>query len=244
LEIDLGKLVRDLAAAAEEENVGLALLIDEAQDLTVDELTAVCSTTHAVSQNNWRCLVGLAGLPCLPRELAEAKSYAERLFTFTRIDQLSNPMAREALVVPASAERVVWTEEALSLILAHASGYPYFLQQFGQETWNAAATSPITLTDARVGAAHGRAALDDGFFRSRWDRATRAEQQYLRALALDGRGSAQSSDVATRLGRTANSLGPARAALIAKGLIYSPEHGVIAFTAPGMSEFISRQTEA
>jgi hypothetical protein len=243
-EMDLATLVRDLAAAAAEEEVGLAILIDEAQDLTADELTAVCATVHTVGQNSWRCLFGLAGLPSLPRELAEAKSYAERLFTYTRIDQLPNPMAKEALVAPASLSGVLWSEDGLSVILEEASGYPYFLQQYGQETWNVAASSPITAVDARVGAALGRAALDDGFFRSRWDRATRAEQEYLRALAADGDGVAPSSDVARRLGRTVNSLGPARAALISKGLIYAPEHGAVAFTVPGMSDFIRRQPDA
>ena len=130
------------------------------------------------------------------------------------------------------------------MILAEASGYPYFLQQYGQETWNVAATSPITLADASVGAAQGRAALDDGFFRSRWDRATRAEQEYLRTLAAEGEGTAPSSDVARRLGRSVSSLGPAREALISKGLTYAPEHGVVAFTVPGMSDFIRRQPEA
>lgn len=94
-----------------------------------------------------------------------------------------------------------------------------------------------------LGAALGRTALDDGFFRSRWDRATRAAQEYLRALA-DGDGGAPSSDVARRLGRTVNSLGPARAAPISKGLIYAPEHGAVAFTVPGMSDFIRRESDA
>jgi hypothetical protein len=244
LEMDLATLVRDLAAASEEEQVGLAILIDEAQDLTAEELTAVCATAHIVGQNSWRCLFGLAGLPSLPRELAEAKSYAERLFTYERIDQLPSPMAREALVAPASELGVLWREDGLSVILAEASGYPYFLQQYGQETWNVAASSPITAVDARLGVALGRAALDNGLFRSRWDRATRAEQEYLRSLASDGDAVAPSGDVARRLGRTVNSLGPARAALISKGLIYAPEHGAIAFTVPGMSDFIRRQPDA
>jgi hypothetical protein len=243
LEADLAKLVRDLSAAAREESGGLAILIDEAQDLTKEELTALCAATHQASQNEWACLFALAGLPSLPRVLAEAKSYAERLFTFDRIEQLDEDLARDALVEPALGEGADWDVDAVALILSEAAGYPYFIQQFGQDTWNEAPTSPITLADARVGAARGRAALDDGFFRARWDRATRAEQQYLRAVAVDGDEGASSSEVARRLGRRPTSLGPARANLIAKGLVYAPEHGVVAFTVPGMAHFIQRQPE-
>lgn len=241
LETDLAKLVHDLAEAAEEEGVGLAILIDEAQDLTRAELTAVCSAAHLVGQNGWPSLFALAGLPSLPRVLAEAKSYAERLFVFERIEHLTKDLAREALVEPAATEGVAWDEDALTYVVQETSGYPYFLQQFGQDTWNEAPGPGVTLADARVGAARGRAALDDGFFRARWDRATRAEQRYLRAMASDGDGGSPSGDIATRLGRGVNSFGPARASLISKGLIYAPEHGVVTFTVPGMAGFIQRQ---
>lgn len=243
LETDLAKLVRDLSAAAEEEDVGLAILIDEAQDLSPEELTAVCSTAHAAGQNGWSCLIALAGLPSLPRVLAEAKSYAERLFVFEKIEHLTEQLARKALEEPATSEGVSWQDMAVRLVVQETSGYPYFLQQFGQDTWNEAPGPEITVTDARVGAAKGRAALDDGFFRARWDRATRAEQRYLRAMAPDGDAGSSSGEVAGRLGRGANSFGPARASLIAKGLVYAPEHGVVAFTVPGMAGFIQRQPE-
>jgi hypothetical protein len=85
--------------------------------------------------------------------------------------------------------------------------------------------------------------LDQGFFRARWDRATSAEQQFLRAMADDGDAGSSSSEVATRLGRSRSSIGPARANLLAKGLIYAPEHGVVAFTVPGMADFIQRQND-
>lgn len=243
LETDLHKLALDLSEAAEEENVGLAILIDEAQDLTSAELTAVCAVAHVAGQRGWSCLFALAGLPSLPRVLAESKSYAERLFIFERIEHLSQHLARKALIESAAIENVEWEEGAVSVIVQETSGYPYFLQQFGQDTWNEAPGPAITLADARVGAARGRAALDDGFFRARWDRATRAEQRYLRAMASDGDAGSSSGDVAARLGRSVNSFGPVRASLIAKGLVFAPEHGIVAFTVPAMADFIQRQPD-
>jgi hypothetical protein len=243
LETDLAKLIRDLAEAAGEEQIGLAVLIDEAQDLTSEELTALCSIAHQAGQDEWQCTFALAGLPSLPRVLAEAKSYSERLFDYAPIGPLTSDVARQAIVEPAGAEGAAWDAAAVDLVVSSAAGYPYFLQQFGQEAWNEATDPKIELADARVGTARGWAALDNGFFRARWDRATRSEQQYLRALALDGDAGGSSSEIARRLGRPPSSFGPARANLIAKGLIYAPEHGNVAFTVPGMAEFIKRQLE-
>jgi hypothetical protein len=244
LETDLGKLLADLSGAAEEEGIGVAILIDEAQDLTHDEMVAVCAVAHRAGQEGWPLLVAVAGLPDLPRRLADAKSYAERLFSYERIEQLPPELARDALERPAAEEGVEWERRAKDLIVEESGGYPYFLQQFGQDTWNYAhGTTRITLHDAEVGAARGRGHLDNGFFRSRWDRATAAEQAYLRAMARDGDDGSLSGEVAERLSKKITSLGPVRANLIAKGLIYAPEHGRVQFTVPGMADFVQRQAE-
>jgi hypothetical protein len=242
-ESDLGKLLRDLSGAAHEQGVGVAVLIDEAQDLPTEELIALCAVIHSANQRGDRLVVAVAGLPSLPRKLAEAKSYAERLFGFHEVGALTPQAAAEALTEPAQAERVAWHPAAARLVAAEADGYPYFLQQFGQDTWNAAETSPITLADARVGVARGQLALDTGFFRVRWDRATPAERQYLRAMAVDGDAGSTTADVAARLGKSPRSLGPARANLISKGLIYAPDHGLVAYTVPAMAAFIRRQPQ-
>lgn len=243
IEADLGKVLHDIAVAAGDEGAGLALLIDEAQDLTAEELTAICSVTHLAGQDGWPLLVGLAGLPSLPRILAEAKSYAERLCAFEQIRELDHELARSAITRPAATEGVVWDLDAVEPVVRETSGYPYLLQQLGQDTWNLAQGTPISLADARAGAERGRAALDTGFFRVRWDRATRAEQRYLRAMSLDGDVGSPSGVVAERVGRKVTALGPVRASLIGKGLIYAPEHGVVAYAVPGMAAFISRQPD-
>lgn len=244
LETDLAKLLKDVSAAGQEQGTGLAILIDEAQDLSGAELTALCSIAHLAGQESWSLVIALAGLPSLPRVLAEAKSYSERLFTFERVEHLDDALAREAIVRPAADESVGWTEPAVALVVQQASGYPYFLQQLGKDSWDVATSSPIQLADARVGVERGRAALDAGFFRARWDRATRSEQRYLRAMAADGDNGSSSGAIAERLQRRVTSLGPVRASLIAKGLVFAPEHGIVAFTVPDMASFIQRQPAA
>ncbi len=244
LETDLGELIKDLAEAAEEQGRGLAILVDEAQDLTRDELRALCAICHQGGQRNWAFLVALAGLPNLPRVLSEAKSYAERLFTYWEVTQLVDDAARQALTRPAAAEGVSWDEEAVGYVVTETRGYPYFLQEYGQATWNAAQGSSLTYEDARVGAAAGQGHLDAGFYRARWERATPGQRDYLRAMAQDGVGPSLSADVSARLGKTPTGVGPFRDSLIKKGVIYAPEHGQIAYTVPGMADFIARQSRA
>jgi AAA ATPase domain len=243
LETDLSELIKDLAEAAQEQNRGLAILIDEAQDLTGDELKALCAICHQGGQRGWPFLLALAGLPNLPKVLSEAKSYAERLFTYREITQLEQDAARLALTEPAAGEGVSWEEAAVSYVVTEARSYPYFLQEYGQATWNAAGGTTLTYDDARVGAASGQAHLDAGFYRGRWERAAPAQRAYLEAMAQDGEGPSQSGEVAARLGKTPTGVGPIRDSLIKKGLIYSPEHGQIAYTVPGMADFIARQPQ-
>lgn len=237
------KLIKDVAATAGEHRVGLAVLIDEAQDLDKAELAVIAVAAHRASQDGWPVLFAVAGLPSLPRLLADAKSYTERLFPFEPVQHLHGDIARAALIEPAAVEGVTWERAATDLVVDASGGYPYFLQQFGQETWNAADGETVTLADARVGVTAGRADLDNGFFRTRWDRATRGEKVYLRAMAQDGDAGSQTGSIAQRMGRRIERLGPIRAKLIEKGIIYAPSHGLVDFTVPGMSDFILRQAD-
>lgn len=241
LDTDLTDLALDLAAAVADARVGVALFIDEMQDLTDAELSAVCQTCHEAGQAEAQFYVIGAGLPSLPRVLAEARSYAERLFDYWPIGALGAAAASEALVVPAAGAGVKWEIDAVKDIVDASAGYPYFLQEFGKAAWDHAPGPRIVRQDAALGVRLGTDSLDHGFFKSRWERATPSERDYMRAMADDGDGPSQSGEVARRLRRKPASVGPTRASLIHKGLVYAPEHGLIAFTVPGMADFIRRQ---
>lgn len=242
LESDLEKLVQDVSEAArDEDGTGLVVVIDEAQDLKQEELVALCAVAHRAGQRKWPFVLAVGGLPSLPRVLAEAKSYAERLFQYFRIEQLGLLETETALVAPAQAEGIEWEASALDYVVAETRGYPFFIQQFGFSIWEAAQGPRLELDAAHSGAVDARAELDRGFFQSRWERATKAEKDYLRAMAEDGGEPSVSGVLAERLGKTVQALGPARANLVAKGLIYPPQHGHIAFTVPLIHDFITRQ---
>ena len=240
-ETDLTELALDLAEAAADERAGVAVFVDEMQNVGSDVLSALCAAMHAAGQRNLPFYVVGAGLPSLPRLLADAKSYSERLFDFRTIGHLDEREAAEALTAPARLAGADWEMDAVRMVVAASGGYPYFLQEYGSAAWDAAPGPVIGVTDAQVAVVAGRNKLDGGFFRSRWDRATRGEREYLAAMAVDAGVPSSSGEIGRRLGRVGGALGPTRAGLIAKGLVYAPEHGLIAYTVPGMAEFIARQ---
>jgi hypothetical protein len=172
--------------------------------------------------------------------MGEAKSYAERLFDFPKIGPLSAPDAGEAIVRPVQNEGAAIQDRAVQTIIDKTQGYPYFLQEWGKHAWDIAPESPIREQDVINASDEAIAALDESFFRVRFDRLTPAEKKYLRALADLGSGPHRSGDIAVQLRRTVSSLGPTRASLIAKGMIWSPTHGDTAFTVPMFDEFMKR----
>ena len=184
-------------------------------------------------------LVG-AGLPQLRGRMGRAKSYAERLFDFPMIDALSPDAAKSAISKPVRAEGVEITEEALNRIVKETRGYPYFVQEWGKHSWDLAASSPIRPEDVAAASTTAIAALDESFFRVRFDRLTPGEKRYLRAMAELGPGPHRSGDIAEVLNRRVTALGPTRGQLINKGMIWSPQHGDTAFTVPLFDEFMQR----
>ena len=240
LEQDLADLFVAVGEAAAEKQTAVALCIDELQYLNEKEFSALIMATHKLTQMNLPFIVVGAGLPQILGLAGQSKSYAERLFDYPKVGALQPPDAKRALTQPALDMGVVYDDDALDRIVAVTRGYPYFLQQWGYEVWNIAACSPITLSDVNLATVHAIAALDESFFRVRFERCTPAERRYMRALADLGEGAKRSGDVADRLGVKVTSIGPTRSKLITKGMVYSPQHGETAFTVPLFDEYMRR----
>lgn len=243
LELDLSELLADLGEAARDLDAGVVLLIDELQELPRSDVAALAGAAHHTNRRELPVAVVGAGLPHLPGVLTDAKSYAERLFSYRNIGALHSADAAQALTRPAESRNVVWEMDALRHACDQAAGYPYFLQAYGNAIWNyAPGPDVITLDDAEVGVAAAQAELDHGFYGSRWERATPKQRAYLEAMAAAATREApiSSREVAERLGRTLSGLARYRDQLIRKGLIYAPERGVVAFTVPGMDAYIRR----
>src|ERR1700761_4592038 len=223
LEVDLTELFAEAASVAADLGVGIGLFVDERQDVPPDDVSALCAACHELSQTGGPLIVVGAGLPHLPSVLSASKSYSERLFRYARIDRLEREAADLALLAPAQREDVTFTQDALDAL------------------WEGPAASPVTAGDVSVAAPEAEGELAVGFFGSRYERATPAEREYMRAMAATGDDPVPTSIVADELSRKPSSLSPARDGLIKKGLIYSSERGLIAFTVPHFGKFLRSQ---
>ncbi len=240
LEIDLPNLFVAIAEAAEERGCAVAILIDEIQYLSQTELGALIMAMHRIQQRQLPLVLLGAGLPVLPGLAGDSKSYAERLFNFPDVGPLSETDSAKALTEPALLEGVIFESPALDEIYSLTKGYPYFLQEWGYQTWNQAKGSPITLEIVHAATDKVIQRLDKNFFRVRFDRLIPSEKTFLRAMAELGSGTHRMSEIADTVNKKITSLAPVRAKLIKKGMIWSPAHGEIAFTVPLFDEFMVR----
>jgi hypothetical protein len=240
LDHDLLALLEAVGAAAKKAKSALVIFIDELQYVEVDQLAALITALHRVAQRMLPVVLVGAGLPQLRGRMGKAKSYAERLFEFPEVGALPPPDARIAIEKPLAEQDVAIESNALEAILNQTHGYPYFIQEWGKQVWDAASGSPIVRDDVDEASHIAIAALDASFFRVRFDRLTPTEKKYLRAMAELGAGPHRSGDIAATLGRDVTSLAPIRSQLIGKGMIWSPTHGDTAFTVPLFDEFMHR----
>lgn len=240
LEVDLPTLFTAVGEAAQERKTAVALLIDEIQYFSSSELSALIMAMHKMQQRQLPLVLVGAGLPILPGLAGESKSYAERLFSFPDVGPLPEADAFLALKEPMQAAGEAFEPAALNEIFRMTRGYPYFLQEWGYQAWNHAASSPVTLAVVQTTSATVSQRLDGNFFRVRFDRLTPREKKFLRAMAELGTGPHRTGDIAEKLDAKINTLGPVRASLIKKGMVYSPSHGDMAFTVPLFDEFMRR----
>jgi len=240
LEHDLQALFEQVGLAAKAAGTAVAIFIDELQYVEEEQLAPLITAMHRIEQKQLPVVLVGAGLPQLRGRMGNAKSYAERLFNFPVIGPLSGPDAERAIRVPLRNEKVEIDGRALTRLIDLTHGYAYFLQQWGYHTWEQGALSPLTIEDVERASGSAVAALDESFFRVRFDRLTPKEKRYLRAMAELGAGPHRSGDIAQCYPAKVTSLAPTRSSLIAKGMVWSPNHGDTAFTVPMFDEFMKR----
>ncbi len=240
LEHDLQALFEQVGLAAKSAETVLAIFVDELQYVEEAQLAALITAIHRTEQRQLPVILVGAGLPQLRARMGNAKSYAERLFNFPVIGPLPPEAARQALQKPLNDEGVEIEAAALDQILQLTHGYAYFLQEWGSHTWRAAQSSPISIVDVTAASLTAIAALDESFFRVRFDRLTPKEKKYLRAMSELGPGPHRSGDISAYFNVPVSSLAPTRSTLIAKGMVWSPNHGDTAFTVPMFDEFMKR----
>ena len=241
LEIDLAELFIRIGETAKIAGKAWTLLIDEMQYLSEKDLSALIVSIHRVNQKQLPVIFFGAGLPQIAALAGDAKSYAERLFDYPPVGPLDQTATIAAIRQPIEDEGESISDKALEDIVSRTEGYPFFLQEWGYQAWNISNGSPIEKVDVEAASSLALKRLDEGFFRVRFDRLSPKEREYVMAMAsLASKGPYRSADVADKLGENIQKLGPRRAKIIHKGMIYSRAHGDIDFTVPMFADFLRR----
>ena len=239
---DFVDLLLEVGALAGERGRGLVFLLDEVQFIHPNEFGPFVVGLHRINQKGLPVTCVAAGLPSLPALAGEAKSYAERLFSYPTIGRLPREAADEALARPAWVREVRFAKGALDLAYERTLGYPYFIQEYGKYAWNVAEGTRIERREMERAAELAQHALDDGFFLVRAERATDAERRVMHAMASLGEPPYATRDVVHALGRrSASQLSVQRESLIRKGLVYSPRTGFLDFTVPMFADYLLRR---
>ncbi len=237
---DLTDVLVAIGEAAKEQRSGVVFLFDEVHFLGLHEARGLNrSASQDRAEKPPRHLRGRWAAPAA-KLAGEAKSYAERLFKFPMVGSLSEVEAIKAIVDPAERSGVSFEDGAAKAIVGYTEGYPYFLQEYGSIVWDLDSGETITLQQVEEAQDLVEAKLDGSFFKVRAERTTDLELQYLRAMAELGSEPQQARDVAKLLNRTSEQLGPTRARLIEKGLLYTPGFGLAAFTVPQFDRYMRR----
>ncbi len=214
----LQRALRRVGERAAKRGSGLLLTIDEAQTVPLDALADLGMIIQTVAHRDSLPIAFVfAGTPELGEILLRSGSFLERM-PRTELRMLTRDESRLALLEPASAHGVVWTQQALDVVVAAAGGYPYFVQVGGERAWRAADGGPTIGLPAGEAAAGAIAHRADQMFRDRWKRLGPAQQRYLAAAAIATHGApgraVPTGEIASALGKQQTQLSRVRASLI------------------------------
>lgn len=229
------RLVDDVARAHAAIGTGLVILVDEAQDSDVPSLTSLCRVVHLLRGPALQLV--LAGLPALEDVIDQAITHSDRLLEYRVLDNLDPEATREALLEPAMAQGVRWTDGAVEQVVELSDGYPSFVQEYAYAIWEAKGEAAVIDADVVKAGVPQAAANIDRQFRSVWRGSTPAGRDYMAALAGLG-GEARTADVAGELGRRPHELTMTLRMLKERGALRSPRRGLITFCRPGMEDWV------
>ena len=235
VEVAFLDLVAGTAQRFARRRTGLVLLVDEAQDCDLPSLISLCRIAHQLRQPALQLV--LAGLPELEDRIDDAITHSDRLFEYRELGNLDADATREALLEPAAAQGVRWTDDAIDRVVDLTEGYPSFVQEYGYAVWEA--KGPAALIDLEI----ARSGVDQARlnvarqYRSVWRGVTPAGRDYLQALAELG-GEAKTADVAHALGRKPTETTMTLKMLKDRGALRSPRRGTVEMARPGMADWI------
>ena len=239
---------------------GIVFAYDEAQTLIDrperDEFPAsvLLDAFQSLQRRGLPLMLVLAGLPMLPSNLVETRTYAERMFHVLFLDRLNPEDSREAITRPIArtGSRLPLSEKSVDAIVKLSGGYPYFIQFICKEVYDAFIHRLDRGQTARVPVREIQEKLDADFFAARWGRATDRQRELMSIIAgLKGsdeefmvRDIVEGSHRSSGKPFSSSHVNQMLAALTKQGFVFRNRHGKYAFAVPLLRRFIRRRSAA
>lgn len=232
-----------IGETAQKVETPVCFFIDEIQYMNQGQLGSLIAAIHRTNQLGYPVMIIGAGLPKIYKMLSNEKSYSERLFMYKQIGSLTYEQSRKAIEEPVKKFGVTYTNEAVDLIANITKGYPFFIQQLCQIVYKRTDSDVITELDVNSCIDEFFKLLDEGFFKSRYEKCAESDKKFIFAMVKCGELPCTISNVAKNMHKSVNSISTTRAQLISKGIIYSVRYKELDFTVPEFSGYIQRLDE-
>lgn len=254
LELDLARNLYDaVEAALDAGHEGFALLLDEAQVIRDDTsrkgehpLSMLVAAINALQEAGLPIALVMCGLPTLRANLQRARTYSERMFRGENIAELKgNPgPARDAFVEPLTGTGVTADEDLVARVLDEVEGYPFFIQLWGAELWEAAQDASLRsftppLLDSIEMDIYRR--LDEEFYVGRVETLTPSEQDLLLSTAACPYPPLKTADIRGRSSKSEGNVNVLMGRLTDQGVLYRVQKGVYEYTAPKFHQYLQRR---
>ncbi|WP_125613426.1 AAA family ATPase [Specibacter cremeus] len=261
--LDLGKNSnqKDLAtalynvaeAAVASGGAGYVLLLDEAQVIHDDKtrggehpLSLLVATVNALQESGLPLALVLCGLPTLRANIQKARTYSERMFRGEDIGSLDMESARNAFTRPLEGTGIEPSDDLIDRVIHEVEGYPYFIQLWGAELWDAASgVGAVSLSQELLDAVEADIyeRLDRDFYDSRMDTLTPSESDLLSRTGLCNYPPLKTSDIHVHSGKTEGNVNVLMGRLAEQGIVFRIQKGQYEYTAPKFHEYLGRRAK-
>ena len=239
----LTEVFSTIGETAQKTEIPICFFIDEIQYMKQNQLGSLIAALHRANQLGYPIMIIGAGLPKIYKMLSDEKSYSERLFMYKKIDSLTDEQSEKAIEEPAKKFNIIYAHEATNKIVEITKGYPFFIQQLCKIVYDKTNKDVIELSDVENCIDEFLSSLDEGFFKSRYERCAESDKKFIFAMVECGELPCTISNVAHNLNKTVGSISTTRAQLISKGIIYPVRYKELDFTVPEFSGYIQRLEE-
>jgi hypothetical protein len=249
---DLVKALYDAADTALKSGFdGYLLMLDEAQIIRDEPsragehpLSLLIAGINTLQEREVPVGLVMCGLPTLRANLLKARTYSERMFRGEDIGPLPERQAALAFTKPLEETGVTADDGLVKRVIQEVEGYPYFIQLWGAELWDAAEQVDVwtfthDLLDAIEADIYRR--LDSDFYEGRVEALTPAEADLLMSTADCPYPPLKTVDIGDNSPKSTGNINVLMGRLTDQGVTYRVQKGQYRYTAPKFYEFLQRR---